>query len=69
VVSVTDRYGRILGFETGKKRRKHVLNSEFPNFAFYRYRNENVIQEEVIRLISGNACYHSVRNLSMSSSA
>jgi hypothetical protein len=53
-------------------RQNHDINRCFENVAQFRYLgmtviNQNMIQEEIKRrLNSGNACYHSVQNLSSS---
>jgi hypothetical protein len=47
-----------------------IANGSFENVAQFKYTtvtNKNLIQEEITRrLNSGNACYHSVQNVSSS---
>jgi hypothetical protein len=48
-----------------------IANRSFENGAQFKYlgytlTNQNLIQEEIKRLNSGNVCYHSVQNLSSS---
>jgi hypothetical protein len=53
----------------GQNRETKIENRSFENVSHFKYlettvRNQNLIQEEIKRrLVSGNACYHSVHNL------
>jgi hypothetical protein len=52
----------------GQNREIKIRNRSFENVLQFKYlgttvTNQNLIQEEIRRLNSGNACYHSVQNL------
>jgi hypothetical protein len=56
----------------GQNRDIKTANRSFENVSQFKYlettvTNQNLIQEEIKRLNSGNACYHSVKNLLFSS--
>jgi hypothetical protein len=52
----------------GQNRDIKIANRSFGNVSQFKYlgmtvTNQNLIQEEIERLNSGNACYHSMQNL------
>jgi hypothetical protein len=58
----------------GQNHYKKIANKSFENVAQFKHLGmtvtyQNLIQEEIKRLDSGNACYHSVQNLSVFMSA